>query len=459
MINKELDAAIENYQMAIGVNPEAGEAHLRLADLLAPRFKLEDAAFHYSYGLRLIPGHADGHAKLARVYEMLGRISEGRESANTALRLQPGHIGALVSLGIIEKRDKNYVEAKNIFRDVLHAATGDSVISVAAIELGHVLDRLGLYDDAYEQFVIGKAACQQLARNMPFDRQAFQKRIVKNRQYFTHDHVSKWDNTAGVFDKSRPAPIFFVGFPRSGTTLVEQVLDQHERVVTSDEVNFVWQTIEKIPALLEGKNSYPDCMQDLSADEVKILRNAYWQQVENALDTLEENSLLLDKLPLNLVNLGFVGRVFPDAHVLVALRDPRDVCLSCFMQGFTPNSAMANFFSMESTTRFYHQVMALWLHDREVLPFKWYQYRYEDLVDDFDSTTRGIFRFLELDYPENAANYHSAAINKMISTPSYQDVTTPIYDRSKARWKGYERYLAPYKDQLALFINEFGYGS
>ena len=141
----------------------------------------------------------------------------------------------------------------------------------------------------------------------------------------------------------------------------------------------------------------------------------------------------------------------------MAIRDPRDVCLSCFMQGFTPNPAMANFLTLDSCVNFYVGTMSLWLQYRSVLPLRFHQYRYEDLVDDFDVVTRELFQFLELDYPVNIAEYYKSAKSRVINTPSYQEVTKPVYSHGKARWKNYRGNLEPFTKKLLPFIDEFGY--
>ena len=256
---------------------------------------------------------------------------------------------------------------------------------------------------------------------------------------------------------SRPDPVFFVGFPRSGTTLVEQILNQHVDIVTSDETPLIDNLIDKIPTIINTEKTFPDCLQDFSEQDYAVLRKNYWSEAENNIEGLSPHQTFVDKLPLNIIELGFISKLFPDSRLLVALRDPRDACLSCFMQSFTPNPAMINFINMKDTVDFYDNVMNLWLRYQKALPIAWHQYRYEDLVDDFETTTRNIFKFLELDYPENAERFHETAKNRIINTPSYQDVATPIYARRKARWKNYEKHFTPYMKQLAPLIKEFGY--
>lgn len=450
------DEAISHYQAAISINPDIFEAHFFLAGLLLPKKHLKDAGHHYKYAIKLNPNNPDCHANLAQLYELTHKLGDSRNAAHQALQLKSDHIGALMLMGKLEKREKHYGEAERMFKNVLSSTTDESLIAAVNIELGHVFDRMSQYDVAWDAFSNGKLAWQKIAANISFDRQEYQKRIQKNTQSFSKSNIDQWVKTA-IPTESRPAPIFFVGFPRSGTTLTEQILGQYPNSVTSNEQPFLQKTIESISTILDTDIPYPECLKTVSSQDIIKLRDAYWHHAETSLEPLQHNSLLIDKLPLNIVDLGFIARVFPDSHILVAIRDPRDICLSCFMQAFQLNPAMINFLDMESIVSFYKQVMDLWLHYRSVLPINWHQYRYEDLVEDFDKTTKKIFAFLDLDLPADLDKFHESARGKFIDTPSYQDVTTPIYNRSMARWKNYNKYMAPHLEQLALFIEEFGY--
>ena len=450
------DEAISHYQTAISINPDIFEAHFLLAGLLLPRKDLKNAEYHYKYAIKLNSNNPDCYANLAQLYELTHKLKDARDAADKALQLKSNHIGALMLMGKLEKREKHYIEAEKMFKAVLASTTNESLIASVTIELGHVFDKKEDYDTAWDTFSTGKSTWQKIAANIPFDRLEYQNRIQHNTQSFSQSNIKQWIKATIPAD-SRAAPVFFVGFPRSGTTLTEQILGLYPNSVTSNEHPFLRKTIENISTILDTDIPYPECLKTASSQDIMKLQDAYWHQAESSLDDLLHDSLLIDKLPLNILDLGFVARVFPDAHILVAIRDPRDVCLSGFMQAFQLNPAMINFLDMESIVSFYTQVMGLWLHYRSVLPMNWHQYRYEDLVENFDETTQNIFTFLDLDRPINLDKFHESARSKFIDTPSYQDVTTPIYKRSMARWKNYNKHMAPYQDQLAPFIEEFGY--
>lgn len=449
------DEAILNFQKALSKNPGIFEAHLFLAGLFLAKKKLGDAEHHFLHAIRLNPNSADAHANLAQTYELEHKIDEARQHANIALEIDNNHIGALLLSSKINKRRKDYDTAETLLRRILSITADVAIKATASIELGHVLDKQARYDDAYAAFVSGKSAWSQLSENMQLDKDEYHRIIARNTEAFNLN--SSRTPVDRPSPPEKPHPVFFVGHPRSGTTLTEQILNQHPRIITSDEKPYVQDVIDKIPSLIESAHPYPDSVLAASNSDLSILREAYWENVSGNIPLLSDDSIFIDKLPLNLIQLGFISRLFPEAKILVAIRDPRDVCLSCFMQSFALNTAMVNFLTMETTVSFYTEVMNLWLHYRSALQINWHQYRYEDLIDDFDNVTRKIFDFIQLDYPANISDYHLTAQNKLISTPSYQDVTQPVYSHSKQRWRNYEKYIAPYIEVLAPFIREFGY--
>ena len=250
------------------------------------------------------------------------------------------------------------------------------------------------------------------------------------------------------------SPVFFIGFPRSGTTLLEQVLSSHPRVQTLEEKRTVSELVNLIAAWAGG---YPSALATLSAADIAQLRAAYFQVVDQALRR-QPGRILIDKLPLNILKIPVIQRVFPHAKFIVSVRHPCDVCLSCFMQSFELNSAMANFLTLEDTTAFYVKVMALWQKCLRVLPLDYHLVRYEDLVERFEHETRRVLEFIGVGWDDAVLGYaEHARRRETIATPSYHEVTEPIFQRAKYRWHHYAKELEPYMRRLAPYIEYFGY--
>jgi len=202
---------------------------------------------------------------------------------------------------------------------------------------------------------------------------------------------------------------------------------------------------------------YPEDLGKLPVEVLSRLRAAYWRQVCESLGEDAAGGRLLDKMPMNIRHLEFIRRLFPAARVIAVLRDPRDACLSNFMQNYEPDQGMAPFLSLEGTAAAYESVMGLWLRYRDVLPLTYLEVRYEDLVADFETTTRSVIDFVGAEWNERIRRFHRSVRTRQVSTPSYRDVASPIYGRAVARWQRYEKYLKPVLPVLEPFVSEFGY--
>jgi hypothetical protein len=249
--------------------------------------------------------------------------------------------------------------------------------------------------------------------------------------------------------------VFLIGFPRSGTTLMEQVLDSHPSLSSLEEK----PAIDRVRLQLsERPEGYPDALAKLRVDELDDLRRLYFDEVTKHIGDVRQRTVI-DKLPLNTIDVGLIYRLFPNARILLALRHPCDVVISCFMQAFQPNAAMIHFGSLVETARFYDRVMALWLKYASVLPLTYLSVRYEDLVEDFEGQMRRILEFLGLPWDDAVRGYADHAKSKIITTPSYHQVVQPIYSHSVGRWLNYRQ---PMKDVLPIlqpYIDAFGYES
>jgi len=160
---------------------------------------------------------------------------------------------------------------------------------------------------------------------------------------------------------------------------------------------------------------------------------------------------------MNTFELGLINCVFPKAKVIFVMRDPRDVCISCFMQIMTPTAATVHLFNWKNTINLYAQTMSWWMHIREQMDLEYIEFRYEDAITDFENTFRNIFNFLDLEWTAEAHNFHKHAANKFIASPSFNQVSQPLYSSSLVRWKQYSSEFEPVIKQLQPFIDAFNY--
>ena len=247
--------------------------------------------------------------------------------------------------------------------------------------------------------------------------------------------------------------MFLVGFPRSGTTLLDQILDAHPGIHVLEEQPVLLALRDRVQELPGG---YPDALGEISAKLRDELRALYQSRLQQA--GAPDGKLTVNKLPLNLIHIGLIHRIFPDARLILALRHPGDVVLSCFMQDFTLNNAMANFLALEDAARLYDEALRLWYACRERLPLQVHELRYEALVAGFDAEVAQLLQFLGLPWDDKVRDFAAHARGRLIRTPSYEQVTGALHDRSIGRWRRYRAHMQPCAEILAPHIEALGYG-
>ena len=191
--------------------------------------------------------------------------------------------------------------------------------------------------------------------------------------------------------------------------------------------------------------------------QIKQLRQFYWQRMREEYGEAVMHKQVVDKNALNTIDLGVISVIFPEAKIVFALRDPRDVSISCLMQAFTPSQATVNLLSLEGIAKQYAAVMDYWLTLRNLIQPSFLELRYEDTVTDFEASYRRVFEFLGVEWVAEVTQFHERAHGRYISTPSFAAVSQPLYSKAVARWKNYEQPLAPILPILDRFIFAFGY--
>jgi hypothetical protein len=264
----------------------------------------------------------------------------------------------------------------------------------------------------------------------------------------------------GVFEPKEPRKIcFFVGFPRSGTTLAQQMLQAHPAVETLEEKSILSEVCQVY--LDKNGNNFQN-LQTLPDEERERYRAMYFKRAEALL--AEEGRAksgyewLVDKMPLSIVHLPFIMTIFPDAKILVALRHPCDCVLSGMMQNFDSNVAMQNLTSLSNGANLYAQAFGLFEKTCAVFKPSVHMFRYEDVVGDTEATLKQICAFLELSWAEDMLDHQKVSQNaKMIRTPSFRQVVEPINQQAKYRWLNYKSHFSDVLPQLKPFIAKYGY--
>jgi hypothetical protein len=251
-----------------------------------------------------------------------------------------------------------------------------------------------------------------------------------------------------------PAPVFLVGFPRSGTTLLDQILSSHSGIVCLEEREYFSDALSQV---FDGPGRLAE-ISSLSDEETSRIRETYWRRVQAEVKP-PPGALVIDKFPLNIVVLPLIRAVFGDAKIIFALRDPRDVVLSCYQQRFGMNAAMAQFLELGRAAAYYDLVMQLYELCRERLGLAVHQLRYEDVVADLEGSARALCGFLGVGFEQGMLRFSETALKREIATPSARQVTQPLYSRSVGRWRRYETHLRPVLPQLQAWAERFGYAT
>ena len=333
--------AVDSFERALALRPGWPKALRYHGDALGAQGQRDQAESRYRQAAALDPADAETPAALAALLERANRLDEALAAAEQALALAPRDLRAAVTLARTLRRQNRLEDGLRRLDDLAGYEADDETMSSAAFERAQILDRLGRYDQAYAAYAEGNTRLAGTAAARRVDRAFFPELIERLRRRFTRDWVASW--TPPPAKETVASPVFLIGFPRSGTTLLDQILDAHPALSTMEEkdaIDVVRREVDRLPG------GYPDALADLSGSQIERLRRLYFAEVTRHLGDLGPR-ILVDKMPLNTIDLGLIHRLFPDARILAALRHPCDVVLSGFMQAMKPNAAMVLFDGIE----------------------------------------------------------------------------------------------------------------
>lgn len=247
---------------------------------------------------------------------------------------------------------------------------------------------------------------------------------------------------------------FLVGFPRSGTTLLENVLNSQEGIFTCDEKPVLQAVYKQIE---QDKKRYPEDLHKLSDEYIDKLRNLYLSELRTYMGEKTSYKLVVDKMPPAMQHIPLICTLFPNAKVVLAIRHPLDNVLSCFMQNFRQNPQMIHFTNWKNCFIRYRDLFNLYENYKTFIDWQEHMVRYEDFVGDFEGEAEKLFDFLDYKANKEYKNFHKKAQNRIINTPSRSQVKKGIYQTSKYRWKKYIANVKPHQGLITPFINKFKY--
>ncbi len=411
---------------------------------------------HYERALELVPRYTHARAALALLLARIGEIAAGRAAAEQALSEAPDDPTAIIALAVAEISERNFAGAEVRLRPLLAGALPTPSERAAALGvLADALNGQGRIPEAFEiytssnegnrvKFADGHAAG---ARNLV-------DRIAMLTADFEHEDRRRWGGAPLAADETPPKLIghaFLIGFPRSGTTLLENVLAAHRDVVALEEKT----TLAKAEAEFLHAPGGVARLSAIEPDQAARFRRDYWRIVRQFVDP--NGALFIDKMPLTIISLPLVAKLFPDAKILFARRDPRDVVLSCFRRAFMPNPATYNLLTLNGSAKLYDQVMRLMELYAAKLPLAIHEVRYERFIADFEREARAVCAFLGLPWDEGMNDFAAKSAQRTVTTPSAVQVRRGIYREGEGQWRPYTEQLAPVLPILEPWIGPKGY--
>ena len=434
------DEAIAATQEAIRLKPDVANYHNSLGYLFQDQGCMNEALSAYNEAVRRRPDYADAFLNIGVLHTELGEKSESVTAFREALRHNPDHPEALAGLGLALRNKIEPDELAAAERVMARRDIPESRRAVLLYGIAQVTDARGEYE---------RTAALASEANAIYSASA----LRSNRGYSTkehHDYVSQIiaayspDHFERVQDwgNSSVRPIFVLGLPRSGTSLIEQILASHPKVHGAGELNLMRDNYRSIPALVGKSAPGVECIGQLNRDHVHILAKRY---LERLLVIDSETEHVVDKMPDNYLMIGLIAMLFPNASIIHIRRDVRDVGLSCWLTHFKHIRWACDLEHIAQRIVEYQRLMAHW---RETMPNRLIEIDYEAVVEDLPNEARNIVEACGLVWDVSCERFHET--KRVVRTASMTQVRQPIYRSSLGRWQRYGKHLTPMLDVLQL---------
>jgi tetratricopeptide (TPR) repeat protein len=450
-IQRDFAKARSAFEKSIAADPSQPRALRHMGGLLREMQDSRGALDYYRQALAVSPGDGDLRAELIATLELLSELDEAEEAVKDGLSLNPQDAGILFESAKLHRRRKDYDGAWQILSSINPQQLPSRLLLSYYYECGTTADRIDRFEEAFAAYGKGNELALTSIRARNTDPAALPRQIERMRNWLGHGAPALADGP----DEDLGADLcFLIGFPRSGTTLLDVMLDGHDRVLSLEEK----PTIEHVAFALDRlPGHYPEAMSSLTGDQKAELRLLYRNKI--AQFRRPEHTLVIDKMPIRTVHAAFMHRLFPDAKFIFAERHPCDVVLSNFMQHYAINEAMIHFARFKTAIDMYDSVMRLWVLTEEKLSgLRVQRVRYESLIVDTESVLRDTCVFLDLPWQEGMDRHQDTIAQRtQIKTNSYHQVAEPVYQRSKFRWLNYRNHFEPYMNVLQPHIDRMGY--
>ena len=442
---KELDhheQAIEVYREIVKLHPDNPKAHFRLAGVLGPAALTELSAAAYQRCLDLAPQHAGAWLGLGHMLKTLGRQDEGIEAYQRCMELEPDFGEAYYSLANL----KTYRFDDAQIQEMKERVASESVKEVSEVNflfaLAKAYEDRGDFDQAWHYYEQGNDKQRILVSYDPVQTETVNSDLIEffNAEFFK-EHLN-----SGNPDRS---PIFVLGMPRSGSTLVEQIIASHSQVEGTSELPYIGRISKSLNRNRADGMRYPQVLSELEPRHFHRLGQDYLQMA--AMHRVEGTPRFIDKMPNNFPSVGLIHTILPNAKIIDARRHPMDACLGNLKQLYAKGQTFS--YDQNDIGEYYLQYQRMMDHWDEVLPGKVLRVQYEDTVADLESQVLRILEYLELPWEDGCLNFYDT--ERAVRTASSEQVRQPIYTSGVGFWRNYEPYLEELQEVLEPILDRY----
>ena len=458
---KEHTAMERDFRALIARAPGNIELHMKLGEGLRATGRYDEARAEYETVLAIEPGDADALYEIAALEERRHRLEEAERFIQNGMALHPDNPMLRLELARIRRRQGKMNEALDLLQNIESAGTSEECRVSAFYEMGSILDKLKRYDDAFAAFdqanAVDRVRLADPEHGTFYDKGQNRIWFETLRNFYTRDRLAALrlympPPAAG------PQPLFIVGFPRSGTTLTEQMLSAHPHIHGGDELSGLLLIEEYAAAqIIQNKGPYPACLaavpQAGKQDTLFKLRDFYLHIATESRAVDPAKPRFTDKMPLNENQIGLIHLLFPASPIVHVIRHPLDIVLSCYTNQLYHGSGCA--LSLDTLAFHFIETWKLLDHYIDEMDVRYTRVRYEDLLDKPEGEMRRVLEFIGEPWDPCCLDFHKSG--RVARTASYAQVSQPLYRSSQDRWRSYRKHLEPVIPALSPLIEKLGY--
>jgi tetratricopeptide (TPR) repeat protein len=428
-----VEETITHYEQALVLKPDYAEAYYNMGVALQELGRQEDAIACYEKALAINPDFTEAHSNMGKALHDLGRQDDAIASYEQALAIKPGNAEAYRYLSLIKPKQ----EQVSVIEKLL---TTPTVSEKDAMHYHYALGNLDndtkSFNSAFEHYLKANALKRKTISYDSQNHSAFVDSLIET-------YSENYFQEKTVYGANSEQPVFILGMPRSGTTLVEQVVSSHPQVYGAGELTLLRNIEIKIAEQFVTSSPYPECM-TLCNDSITDKYSA--EYLEGIASYSREAKRITDKLPSNFFRIGLIKTLFPKARIIHCKRNALDTCISIFNLYFPHGHSYS--FDLTELGKYYLDYERLMSHWRNLFGSQIFEIQYEELVMNQEATSKQLIEYLDIEWNDECLNFHKN--KRAVKTASNLQVREPIYSRSINRWKNYEKQLEPLKTMLNL---------